>query len=100
MKSLFQRTAAAVRVALLLALLSTGSLLSYARTAASEVARSVRDGVPIEFELKRLETLTDEMLPEIRENREAAARLDVEIAFLQRRSGPLPADVCDVTPVE
>jgi len=62
---------------------------SYLRTAGNEIARTVRDTVPIEFELRRLEQLTGEMIPEIQANQKVAAQLDVEIEFLTREINEL-----------
>jgi len=84
LKSLKNLPVLVVAVAGLVSLVGGGVVWSYVRTAGTEVARSMRDAVPIQFELKRLEQLTGEMIPEIQANRKVAAQLDVEIEFLTR----------------
>jgi hypothetical protein len=64
----------------------------------AEIGRQVRDAVPIGFELKRLEQMTAELIPDIQANQKVAAQLDVEIEYLDREiaeldegsSGPRP----------
>ena len=79
-------------IAAVVSIIGVGTLFSYIRTATSEVTKSVRDAVPIEFELKRLEQLTSEMIPEIQGNQKVAAQLDVEIEFLEREVDQLEND--------
>lgn len=57
---------------------------SYLRTARAVVGQSIRDTVPIEFELKRLQQMTDDLIPEIRTNQKVAAQLEVEVEYLER----------------
>ena len=66
-----------------------GTLGSYFRTVRAEIGKHVRDAVPIAFELKRLEQLTSELIPEIQSNRKVAAQLDVEIEYLDREASEL-----------
>jgi hypothetical protein len=61
-----------------------GTVWSYCRTAHQEIGRQIRDTVPISFELKRLEQMTRDLIPEIRANPKVAAQLDVEIDYLAR----------------
>lgn len=58
-------------------------LASYARSSAGAVRSTVKDAVPIEFELRRARDLLDEVIPEMHENIRAIAREEVEIAALE-----------------
>lgn len=82
---------AAAATALLVSSVGAGTIWSYVRTMHAEVGKQVRDAVPIAFELKRLEQLTTELIPEIQANRKVAAQLDVEIEFLEREITDLAA---------
>ena len=66
-----------------------GTVRSYFRTARAEIGKQIRDAVPIAFELKRLEQVTSELIPEIQANRKVAAQLDVEIEYLDREVAEL-----------
>ncbi|MDC0176263.1 hypothetical protein OAJ60_04955 [Planctomycetaceae bacterium] len=61
-----------------------GTVLSYVRTAHSQIGETIRDTVPITFELKRLKKMTSDLVPEIQANQKVAASLDVEVDYLQR----------------
>jgi chromosome segregation ATPase len=61
-----------------------GTVRSYFATAQAEIGKQMRDAVPIGFELKRLEQLTSELIPEIQANRKVAAQLDTEVEYLER----------------
>lgn len=61
-----------------------GTVRSYFATAKAEIGKQMRDAVPIGFELKRLEQLTSELIPEIQANRKVAAQLDTEVEYLER----------------
>lgn len=78
-----------VAMGVLVSSVGLGTIRSYFRTAHAEIGRQVRDAVPIAFELKRLEQLTTELIPEIQANRKVAAQLDVEIEFLEREVADL-----------
>ena len=71
-------------VAVVVTSIGAGTVWSYIRTAHAELGQKIRDTVPITFELKRLEQLTRDLIPEIRANQKVAAQLDVEIEYLQR----------------
>ncbi|MDA1159647.1 MAG: signal peptide-containing protein [Planctomycetota bacterium] len=58
-------------------------LFSYLRTSTGAVRESVREAVPIEFELQRARDLIDEILPEIHANVRLIAEDEVEIAALE-----------------
>lgn len=56
---------------------------SYAETAIQDMKSSVRDNVPIDFELRRARTLIEKIDPEIQEARRDVARAEVEFEGLQ-----------------
>ena len=66
-----------------------GTIWSYVRTVQPEIGRQVRDVVPVAFELKRLEQMTADLIPEIQANQKVAAQLDVEIEYLEREIGSM-----------
>ena len=57
-------------VGLLISTVGAGKVWSYLRTAQHAVGESVRDAVPITFELQRLGQLTRDLIPEIQANRQ------------------------------
>jgi hypothetical protein len=59
-------------------------LFSYLRTSTGAVRESVREAVPIEFELQRARDLIDDILPEIHANVRLIAEDEVEIAVLEK----------------
>jgi hypothetical protein len=58
-------------------------LFSYLRTSTGAVRETVREAVPIEFELQRARDLIDDILPEIHANVRLIAEDEVEIAALE-----------------
>ncbi|HND53104.1 MAG TPA: hypothetical protein PLV92_11925 [Pirellulaceae bacterium] len=70
--------------AVLVSMVGLGTVRSYFSTAKAELTKQMRDAVPIGFELKRLEQLTSELIPEIQANRKVAAQLDTEVEYLDR----------------
>ena len=74
----------------LIALLVGGYLLlgrgffSYVRTSAGAVQESVKESVPIEFELRRARNLIEAILPELQAQVRLIAREEVEIAALEK----------------
>src|SRR5690348_8536618 len=56
---------------------------SYIRSSASEVRASVKDNIPIEFELRRARDLLDGVEPELHQNIRLVAEQEVEIANLK-----------------
>jgi len=64
--------------------LGVATTWSYLRTLHSQVGRSLRDAVPVSFELKRLDQMIQELVPEIRRNQEVVAQLEVEVEYLER----------------
>ena len=71
---------------LLISTVGAGTLWSFVRTAQHSVRESVRDAVPVTFELQRLEQLTRDLIPEIQANQKVAAQLEVEVEYLQREA--------------
>lgn len=61
------------------------SAVSYVRTSAGYVTESVRDAVPIEFEIKRARDEIENLLPEVRKNTYAIAKGEVEVQRLQEQ---------------
>lgn len=59
-------------------------LSSYVSTSAGNVRESVRDSVPIEFELQRARDLINEILPEIHSSIKVIAQDEIEIASLEK----------------
>ena len=74
---------AVVGVVLVGGFLFGSDFFSYLRTSAGNVRESVRENVPIEFELERARDLINEILPEIHSNIHVIAQDEVEIATLQ-----------------
>ena len=64
--------------------LGAGTAWSYLRTAQHSVAKSLRDAVPVAFELERVAQLTRELIPEIQASQKVAAQLEVEVEYLER----------------
>jgi len=58
---------------------------SYVRTSLAYVKDSVRQGVPIEFQIERARRMIDELVPEIRNNMHRIAKEEVEIQRLEER---------------
>lgn len=66
-------------------LVSTGAgAMSYLKTAQHTVTESVRDAVPIGFELERVAQLTRELIPDIQASQKVAAQLETEVEYLQK----------------
>ena len=73
-----------VAVGMVASTLGAGTAWSYLRTAQHTVVESLRDAVPILFELERVAQLTRELIPEIQTSQKVAAQLEVEVEFLER----------------
>ena len=69
---------------LVVSMLGAGTAWSYLRTAQHSVVESLRDAVPIAFELERVGQLTRELIPEIQASQKVAAQLEVEVEYLER----------------
>jgi len=75
--------AGCVGVALVGGAIFGNELFSYLRTSTGAVRETVREAVPIEFELQRARDLIDDILPEIHANVRLIAEDEVEIAALE-----------------
>jgi chromosome segregation ATPase len=84
LKPLRYGLAGAAGTLLLGGLMFGSDLLSYVSTSTGELRATVRDAVPIEFELQRARNLIDEILPEIHANVRLIAEDEVEIAALEK----------------
>jgi predicted nucleic acid-binding Zn-ribbon protein len=60
---------------------------SYVSTSAGWVKDSVRDSVPIEFEIERARKLVKDLVPDIRANMHVIAKEEVEVARLEKQIG-------------
>jgi chromosome segregation ATPase len=58
---------------------------SYVRTSAGRVADSVRDTVPVEFEIDRARRMVKNLVPDIRRNMHVIAKEEVEVERLERQ---------------
>ncbi|MHC4879907.1 MAG: signal peptide-containing protein [Planctomycetota bacterium] len=76
--------ASTASVLILGGLIFGSELMSYVRTGAGSVRESVRDSVPIEFELQRARDLINEILPELHANIRIIAEDEVEIAAIEK----------------
>jgi len=73
-------------VVLLVGMLVFGtSMVSYLRTSAGYVADSVRDAVPMKFEIDRARREIKGLVPEVRKNMRAIAKEEVEVNRLQEQ---------------
>ncbi len=70
--------------ALLVTSLGAATAWSYLKTLHGQVGRSIRDAVPVSFELERLDRMIAELVPEIRRNQQVVAQLEVEVEYLER----------------
>jgi len=84
MKSVVSRLTLLVVAGMVVSSVGVGTVWSYLRAAHGALGKSLRDAVPIEFELKRVRQMTDDLIPEFRTNQKIAAQLDVEIDYLDR----------------
>jgi hypothetical protein len=84
MFSLVNRLTVLIVAGIVISSVGVGTGWSYLRTAHGALGQSLRDAVPIEFDLKRLQQMTEDLIPEIRSNQKIAAQLDVEIEYLDR----------------
>lgn len=71
---------------LLVGVLALGTgVSSYVRTSAGYVKDSVRDSVPIEFEIKRARHMINNLMPEVRKNMHVIAKEEVEVKRLEEQ---------------
>ena len=59
-------------------------LLSYVRSSAKMTQESVRNSIPVDFELQRAQVLLEEILPEIHANIQLIAKEEVELVGLKQ----------------
>jgi chromosome segregation ATPase len=69
-------------VALLLGLLFGRDAASYVRTSVAQLHQSVKDNVPIEFELERARNMIKDITPEIRDSMHKIAKEEVKVEEL------------------
>lgn len=62
-------------------------LFSYASTSAGWVKSSVKDSVPMDFEIDRARGLIKSLVPDIRHNMHVIAKEEVEVARLEKQIG-------------
>jgi peptidoglycan hydrolase CwlO-like protein len=72
-------------LALLAALFFGRDAVSYISTSVAKVHQSVKDSVPIEFEIERARNMIKELTPEIRRNMHLIAKEEVEVERLQNQ---------------
>ncbi len=90
---LFKRTGFWLAVTIVVAFwIGVGTIWTYVRTAEGELRRTIKDAVPIAFELKRLRKMTDDLIPELQANQKVAAQLDVEVEYLEREIACVQTD--------
>jgi hypothetical protein len=63
--------------------------LSYVRTAGGWVKDSVKNSVPVEFEIDRARGMVKDIMPEIRKNMQIIAKEEVEVERLEQEIGRL-----------
>jgi chromosome segregation ATPase len=66
---------------------------SYVRTFWRATGQTIREQVPLDFEIERLSTLIDGAENELRRNEQALARLEVEVEYLQKDIQQVEADI-------
>jgi hypothetical protein len=60
-----------------------GDLVSYARSSVGAVRSTVKDSVPMDFELRRARDMVEQIVPELHANVRLIAQEEVEVASLQ-----------------
>ncbi len=81
----------AAGAALLAALFFGRSAVSYVGTAVSSIHQSVKDNVPIEFEIQRARRMIVNLVPEIRRNMHLIAKEEVDVQRLAKQVEKLEA---------
>lgn len=77
--------AAGVGAALVLGLIFGRDAWSYVSTATGWARQSVRESVPVEFEIERARKMVKELVPDIRANMHVIAKEEVEVARLDKQ---------------
>lgn len=70
-------------------------VFSYMTTSARSVRTSVKDAVPVEFELQRARDMIEQILPELQANIRLIAQEEVEIASLEKEIGRTSDDLVE-----
>jgi chromosome segregation ATPase len=84
---MIKKTILAVGIATLVALFFFGrDAVSYVRTSAGVVKDSVKDSVPLEFQIERARDMVKDLMPEIRRNMHVIAKEEVEVEHLEKRT--------------
>lgn len=73
--------------------IGVGTFWSYVRTAWHKTGQTLRENVPLDFEIDRLSTLIRDAENELRQNEQAIARLEVEVDYLQKDVNQMEADL-------
>ena len=83
---MFKKTTYAVVACLIgMGFLFGRDAVSYVTTSAGWVKDSVKDAVPVEFEIERARNMLTSLEPEIRQNMQAIAKEEVEVERLERQ---------------
>lgn len=83
---MLERLFTAAGSVLLIAILAFGpDFASYLATTTDVVGASIREQIPVEFEIKRARKMISDLAPEIKDNRYAIAREEIEIERLGER---------------
>ena len=87
LKKLLKKGLVAVGVVAIVGTLAFGKdIVSYVQSSVRMTQATVKDSVPIEFELRRAKDLLDDILPEIHANIRMVAQEEVEIASLKKET--------------
>lgn len=78
-------------LAVIVTSLGIGTTWSYLKTAWREVGQTIRDATPIAFELQRLDTMLQDLQPEIRRNLQVVAQIETEVEYLEKEIAELKA---------
>jgi hypothetical protein len=82
-------------IATLVALFFFGrDAVSYVRTSAGYVKDSVKDSVPLEFQINRARDMVQDLMPEIRRNMHLIAKEEVEVDHLAQRIADAEGQLC------
>jgi len=72
--------------------LGVATTWSYLKTLHRGVGEAIRDATPISFELRRLDGMIAELVPEIRRNQKVVAQLEVEVEYLEREVATMQSE--------
>lgn len=80
-------------LAILVSSVGIGSSWSYLKTLFRMTGNTVRQNIPLDFEIERLGTLINDAQKELRQHEQAVARMEVEIEYLQNEVSKTRVDV-------